>query len=155
MTFSVSEQMLTLLYAVILGVLLGFLYDNIKAVRIVLNPSNVPLLIIDLIFMIICAFCTGLFSMAFSLGDTRYFTVFGEIVGFSLIHFTLGRVCIRLFEKVYGFVYKKVKKILGFIGKFAKKLLKVTLKLMYNKSRLLDTFNRRSVPSSESATTEQ
>lgn len=150
MTFTLSEQMFALLFAVILGAFLGLLYVLVKALRIVFKPSKSLLFIFDFLYMTICTFCTGLFSMAYSLGDTRYFTVIGEVFGFLLIYFTLGKVSIYLFEKTYSYISKKVNKILDFMGKTAKKLLKLMCSIMYNKHRLVDVFKRRGISPSES-----
>lgn len=132
MTYTLSEQMHTMLLSLVCGAALGAVYDVLRMLRYVFRKSKAYTFLSDLLFMILCAFVTTLFSMGFTRGSTRYFTVLGELAGFLLVRLTVSRVSVPLFEKIYRFSYEKIIKISVIIGKNTKKLLQLMYSVLYN-----------------------
>ncbi len=132
MDFTLKEQMWCLLWSLVLGVFLGVVYDLIRFFRISLCRGRVSVFLLDLMFMLFCAFSCVFFSMGFSRGSTRYFTLIGMAAGFFIYFFTAGRIIRFLFE----FVFKKVRRLLGFIynyfSKTSKRVLKLAGRILYN-----------------------
>lgn len=132
MGFSVSEQMVCLLWSVVLGLVLGVLYDVFRMIRLLIFTSNVSVFICDFLFMVISGFFSVVFSMGFSRGNTRYFIILGEILGFLFYRLTIGRFTVS----VVSFLSQKIGRILKItadkIRKFAKRVLQVIKRILYN-----------------------
>ncbi len=144
MNSTLSEQMFSLLYSVILGVALGILYELLKILR-VFSKNKKPVVIgLDIFFMLIFTFSTVIFSMGFSRGATRYFTVIGELVGFIAERMTFGKLIFKYFYIFINVARKSIKIVTGFIRKFAKKLLQDKTKVLYNKDDKKDSSNEAS-----------
>ncbi len=133
MTFALSEQFLSLLYAMILGFALGLVYDLIKAFRLTLCFKKWLVFILDVLFMLLFTFATVIFSMGYSRGSSRYYILIGEAIGFIASKFTVGRVILMILSKILPFLSKNIKIVTGFTSKTLKKLLQRDNKILYNK----------------------
>lgn len=138
MGISLSAQTSYFLWSLVLGVALGVLYDNVRAVRMVLCAGQIHVIISDIVFFAVCGVITSLFSLPFNKGDVRAFILFGEAVGFLAYRITLGSVM----GKVYAFLAKKIR---GFVQKIRKLLqiffnylLKAIAHLLYNVDVVID-----------------
>ena len=143
MSYSLSEQLTTLLAAFVLGLFAGVVYCVFGAVRMILRKKYM-VFILDVTFMVLLTFSTVLFSIGYSRGYTRYFTVMGELAGFVLVRISVGRIIKFLVYKTFYAslcVYKKCKE---YSIKSAKKLLQLLRFLLYN-------IIRRKIPSADSS----
>ena len=95
MRFTLNDQMVCFLFALLTGVLTGVVYELFRIMGKTVFSGAVAEFICDFLFFVFFTFVTVFFSMGFSRGYTRYFTVFGEVFGFLLFHFTIGRVSCR------------------------------------------------------------
>ena len=86
----------------------------------------------DVLFMVVSAFVTVLFSICYSNGITHYSTLVGEFVAVLFVRFTLGRISARVIEPLCLKLKEKVLKIAVNMGKVIKKLLQVSIVLLYN-----------------------
>lgn len=127
MSFTLSQQMICLWWAFVCGLILGLLYDILKVIRLCIFTHKVSVLVCDLIFMIISAFVSVGFSIGFSRGNTRYFIIFGELIGFLLVHFTLGKVVVKVFSWLFLKGRKIFQKSLDKIRKYPKRVLQDTI----------------------------
>ncbi len=132
MGFSLSDQTAYFLWSLALGVLLGVLYDVVRAARMALRAGRAHVAVSDVVFFVVCGVITSLFALPFNKGDVRAFILFGEAVGFLAYRLTLGNVM----GKVYAFLTRKlrsfVQKIRNFLEKIFNYLLKAVVGLVYN-----------------------
>ncbi len=145
MTTTLSEQMLSFVAAYLGGIILGVVYEIFRIIRHLLLNSKITTFVCDFLFMILFAFVTLFFSMAYSFGRTRLFTLFSEVCGLLSVRFTLGLVSLRLFSKFYGYITCFLKKILIKSKKITKKLLQPKDKMMYNRIKKKDAVTSGSV----------
>ncbi len=140
MDFTLREQMYCLLWSLVLGVLLGIVYDLFRLLRITLCRSKGSVFLLDLMFMLVCAFSCVFFSMGFSRGSTRYFTLIGMAAGFFLYFFTAGRIIRFILE----FLFKKIRSLLcliyNYFSKTSKRVLKVAGRILYNITGYIGVF---------------
>lgn len=138
MGISLSAQTAYFLWSLAFGLLIGMLYDVVRAARIVLRSGRIGTTISDILFFAICGVLTALFALPFNKGDVRVFILFGEMVGFLSYRLTLGSVM----GKVYAFLARIlrgfVQKIRIFLEKFFNYLLKAIGILLYNVSVVID-----------------
>lgn len=132
MGFSLSEQMMSLLYSLLCGVILGGVYDVFRALRIIIGKRKRIIFVCDLIFMLIFSFVSVFYSMSVTRGNTRYFIVMGELLGFLIMRLTVGRVSIRCFEWIFSGSKKIIKIVIEKFVKSAKKLLQDKYRVLYN-----------------------
>ncbi|MBQ8000556.1 MAG: spore cortex biosynthesis protein YabQ [Ruminococcus sp.] len=135
MTFTLSDQLLCFGCSVLCGIGLGVLYELFRFIRLFADSGRISVFICDLLFMIISALVTVLFSICYSKGATRYYTVLGELAGLLAVRFTLGRLCIGFLVPLSLKVKQKISKIAVNMVKLAKKLLQVITNILYNNIR--------------------
>lgn len=132
MEYTFSEQSFAFLYSIILGAGLSFVYIPLKIIRVTLNPKKAVVILLDILFMLISAFATFLFALAFLNGSVRFYMILGEITGFLLLELTAGKIILKASVPVIKFVIKSIKKISNLLKKIIKKLLKILSKVVYN-----------------------
>lgn len=135
MKYTLSDQLLCFGTSVLCGLFLGVFYEIIRLFRIFIKGKRIFVFICDVLFMVVSAFVTVLFSICYSKGITRYFTLFGEFIGVLFVRITLGRLSVRFFVPLLRKLMIKSRKIAVNMGKLAKKLLQVIANILYNNSR--------------------
>lgn len=130
---NLSDQTLSFLWSLLLGAALGFVYIFLKCIRKAFKNIKVITVLSDVIFMLIFAFVTCLFSIGFTQGFVRYYVVAGEVLGFLAFKFTLGIVFYKLFDIIFMSVGKIIRIFQKNIAVFLKKLLKARHNMLYNK----------------------
>ncbi len=151
----VSDQAIAFLWAVVLGVALGAVYDIFRIGRIFKKRGWLLVFFEDLLFSLAAALSTAFCFTLTNFGQVRLFLLVGEGLGFLLYFNTLGvlsvrlmRPVARLFQAVLLFWRKKMKKIMNFLKKhftFSKEWCRMLLSnAMRRKSRLEDQDHRKS-----------
>ncbi len=84
MTFSLAQQTLVFLEAILLGVIGGFIYDICRAIRQVMHFKTKGTIIIDSIFWIILLIILFYFSVTDAVSQIRFYIILGEISGMIL-----------------------------------------------------------------------
>lgn len=135
MRFTLSDQLLTFACSLLCGVIFGILYELFRLIREAVRGGRAFIFFCDLVFMLICAVVSVLFSICFVRGNTRYFVVAGELAGLLAVRFTLGQISIRFFVPLFRKIYRKLRKIAVNTVKIVKKLLQVTSDILYNNIR--------------------
>ena len=135
MEYTISDQLRTFVFSLVCGLIIGFLYEFIRLVRLCFFKGRVALFVLDLLFMVVTAFVTVLYSICYTKGITRYSTLVGEFAAFLLVRFTFGRISSAFFIPLCLKISKKVSEIAVNMGKVIKKLLQVTVHILYNKPR--------------------
>lgn len=115
MEISLQSQILIFVYSLLFGIILGVIFDLFRVADIILNVSIKRIFFEDILYFAIIGVLSFLFMIVVNKGEFRIFIIFGELIGFCLYHFTLGRIVINFFDKVIKFSKKKISK---FKGKF-------------------------------------
>lgn len=94
------NQFLMVLYSLMLGAFLGIFYDIFRILRLLINPKNLSVFIQDIIYFLISGFVTFVFVLIMNSGESRFYILAGEALGWILYHVSLG-----------DFIYKRLKNI--------------------------------------------
>lgn len=132
MEYTFAEQSAAFLYSILLGVCLSLIYLPFKIIRLSLRLKKTNVIILDILFMLISAFATFLYALAFLNGSVRFYMILGEAIGFILFQISAGKIIISAAIPMNNFIIKNVIKISNFFKKIIKKLLKILYKVVYN-----------------------
>jgi len=97
---SLAVQALTFLYSMILGVALGATYDVFRILRMIINSRNISVFIQDVLYFILSGLMTFLFVLRINSGDSRFYILAGEGIGWILYHISFGEVIYRCSNKI-------------------------------------------------------
>ena len=137
-TLSVADQTTYFLCSIVLGLILGALYDLLRAVRMLVRARGVSVAVTDVVFFTVCGVITSLFALPFNKGDVRAFIIFGEAVGFLAYRLTLGSVMGKFYSHLARFLRTFLQKIYKISEKIFDLLLKVISILVYNIHEVVD-----------------
>lgn len=152
MFFSVNEEIRIFLYACIMGVFYGIVYDAFRVIRASLPHNNVIVFFEDLIYMLFCALCYFVFIMELARGQLRLYILVGNLLGFSLEHYTVGNLCVKILRTIATFIRNWIiKPIYKYtIGIFLCAICRI-FKGIYSKIRLKCTTLKKSKKSRKKA----
>lgn len=102
--FSLSEHTQLFLFSCITGVLLGIIYDIFRVLRIILPHNQFLVMLEDILFFIIYIIIIVSFTSAFARGEFRIFYIFGNILGFILYFFSVGRIAVLVIKKLVSLI---------------------------------------------------
>lgn len=125
----------TFLYALLLGFVLGLVYEVFRILRMVLPWGSVLVAIQDILYWIGAGAVTFLFFMRFTSGMIRGYVLLGEGLGLLLYFLTLGRLIhaltaaiidlvARFLRLLYRLFIVPVRKFFGFLGRKSGKIYK-------------------------------
>ena len=126
----------------ILGALLGAVYDVLRALRMTIKHPAWLVFIEDVAFMLVSGAAYYSYCTELCRGQVRLFVLAAVLLGFSIYLLTLGRLVSRLVAEVVKFV----KTALSVLGKLVKKIIVVLCGVPY--------FNTRSEKIEENPCTE-
>lgn len=93
--FSIGEELLLFFASCAAGAVIGAVYDCLRAFRLLLPHNRFFVALEDIALLV----CYGIFISSFgsteALGYIRGYFILGNLLGFTLYHFTLGRVVMR------------------------------------------------------------
>lgn len=107
------------LASILLGALLGALYDLFRALRLCLKHPKAAVFAEDVLFVTVSALSIYVFCTELCRGRLRFFVMLGAAAGFGIYLSTFGRLVVRFNSSVV----KTAKKALLVIGKVLKKFL--------------------------------
>ena len=115
--FSVSQHTSLFLMSVVLGAILGIVYDVFRAIRIIFPPAAKDGAVIaeDILFCVICGFSLFFFSTLAARGQIRFFILLGASLGFMLYILTVGNIIIGILRLVFGTIYSGLRKVYSLI----------------------------------------
>ncbi len=100
--FSVEEELLLFFASCAAGAVIGVIYDCLRAFRLLLPHNRFFVALEDIALLV----CYGIFISAFgsaeALGYIRGYFILGNLLGFTLYYFTLGRVVMRTISRILG-----------------------------------------------------
>ncbi|MBQ4569706.1 MAG: spore cortex biosynthesis protein YabQ [Ruminococcus sp.] len=143
MEFTLSQQSTCFLWSIACGIFIAIVYDAFRILRLFIAKNKVGVFLCDFLFVVISALASVVFSIAFSLGNTRYFIVLGEILGFSLYRFTVGRITVRVFEFLFVKLSAFLRKTSDKIRKIGKKVLQLAGTVLYNIIRIVSLLSEK------------
>lgn len=115
---TVTMQMIIFALSCVLGIALGILYDVFRIIRMVINSKNITIFIGDIIYFIISGIITFIFVLKINSGESRFYILAGEGIGWIAYHLTLGNA-------IYKYSGKAAKRINFYTKKIIKKFLKI------------------------------
>ena len=105
---SLTSQILIFVYSLALGMFLGFAYDIFRIIRMVINSRNIAIFIQDVLYFILSGGVTFLFVLSVNGGNSRFYILAGEGIGWIAYHITLGEVIYKYSNKTVNFVKSKI-----------------------------------------------
>lgn len=122
---SISQQTAFFLLSVVLGAVMGVVYDIFRIFRILFPPAakSKPIAVQDVLFWLIYGFGIFCYSSAVCGGNLRFFMFFGSLLGFTLYIVTIGNLITgtlrqiaetirRILRKVYSVIFEPIVKLL-------------------------------------------
>ncbi len=104
----IVSQVSVFCYACLLGVGLGFLYDIFRIFRMMINPHYIGIFIQDVIYFAVSGVVTFLFVLTINKGETRFYILAGEGIGWIGYHLTVGEMIYRSSEKIVAYFNKRI-----------------------------------------------
>ena len=101
-----NGDLLTLLFAAILGVCLCVLYDVFRILRKAIKTNLIVTFIEDLLYFALAAYFTFLLLYVRTKGEMRWFVLLGEGAGFILCRCTLSRAIMAVSGFIIGIFVK-------------------------------------------------
>lgn len=98
--FTIPRQLLLFLLSVLMGIILGVIYDIFRALRVIFPPLGKKLATAaaDIIYMLIFGISVFLFSAVLGRGQVRLFYAAGAAAGALLYILTAGNVFIGIIK---------------------------------------------------------
>ncbi len=114
---TLTEQILIFLYSCLLGITLGLLYDAFRIIRMIINSMSIMIFFQDILYFIVSGIVTFIFILGFNSGDSRFYILAGEGIGWIGYHLTIG-------ELIYRMSNKTVKAFKNLLGKLKNKIMR-------------------------------
>lgn len=108
---TVHEELILFFASVILGCVLGVVFDIFRAFRIIIPHKTFSAAIEDVLFMLIWAGSIVCFMSVLAKGDFRWYYIFGSTLGFILWRVTAGNPLVRLLSGVLGFIFGMMRRL--------------------------------------------
>lgn len=112
---SLSTQVVSFLYSLGFGLIIGILYDALRVIRIILSFSKTATYVTDILFSVTASIMTFLFCLSVTNGEVRFYIILGEFIGFFVFYFSFGSVAVRFSEKTVKKIAKLFRRIFRFI----------------------------------------
>ena len=116
------DQVQIFLYSLVLGLILGIIYDIFRIFRLTFNVKKWGIFFQDILYFITISLVSFSFIIIFNKGEVRYYIIIGQLIGGVIYYISLGRI-----------VYKYSKNLLWHINRFFRNLF-FPLKVIFNKS---------------------
>ena len=129
----IQNQLFSFFIYVIVGILLGFIFDIFRALRKSIKNSTVVTNIEDILFVIISFIIIAMVVQIVSKGELRFYILLGIILGILIYFLSVSKYIItgetwilksiiKILKSIYNFFIKFFKKINGLILKFLNKV---------------------------------
>lgn len=114
---NISHELNFLLYSFSLGIIITFVYDNIRIFRCIIKHNSFFIAIEDLIFWIAVTFSIFTLQYYENNGMFRWFSIIGAFLGMNIYRVTISRIYVNLVSKILLFMIKWFIKIMAFLLK--------------------------------------
>lgn len=109
--FTVPEQTRLLIFAVLLGIPLGVVFDVLRTLRLLLPHGKLAAALEDVAFLLLWAGALLCFSTVLAQGEFRGYYVMGSVLGFLLYRCTLGCVTVPLLGRVLAGIFGSLRRL--------------------------------------------
>ena len=109
--FTVPEQTRLLIFAVLLGIPLGVVFDVLRTLRLLLPHGKLAAALEDVAFLLLWAGALLCFSTVLARGEFRGYYVMGSVLGFLLYRCTLGCVTVPLLGRVLAGIFGSLRRL--------------------------------------------
>lgn len=109
-------------YSCLLGVGLGILYDIFRIIRMLINTRNITIFLQDIIYFIVSGFVTFIFVLGINEGQSRFYILAGEGIGWIVYHITLGEKIYHCSENIVKMIHTKFRNFSNNIYRYIKKI---------------------------------
>ena len=101
--FTISEELRLLGLSVILGAVMGTVFDILRAARYLLPSGTILTALGDILFFAAYTTAFGAFTASCTRGELHFCYLIGSISGFVLYHVTAGEIVMRTIKKIAAF----------------------------------------------------
>ena len=130
----IQNQLFSFFIYVIVGILLGFIFDIFRALRKSIKNSTVATNIEDILFVIISFIIIAMVVQIVSKGELRFYILLGIILGILIYFLSVSKYIITGETWILKSIIKILKSIYNFFIKFLKKINDLILKFL-NKAK--------------------
>ncbi len=134
MILSMSNQALLFFSTVLMGALIGFVYDWFRVIRGLFKHPNFLIHIEDVLFWIAVSIGIFVFMLNKNYGEIRMFSVCGIFIGMILYYFTISALFLSVSHMIIDFVTKVVIMVARIVMTPIRLILKIT-SYPYNASK--------------------
>ena len=113
MAIAIAEQTSVFFRSLLLGAVLGCLYDFFRITRLAFIIPSLLVLVEDLLFFLFSTVILFGFMLENRYGQIRYFILLGVVLGWTIYYFSVGSLVmkcsagiIRLFRAVFAFCWR-------------------------------------------------
>lgn len=127
------------LYALLLGGVIGVLYDVFRVSRVAFRLSWLLVLLQDILFFLLSALLLWWYFLLQSSGEVRIFAVLGVLLGWVIYFFTLGCLVMRL----ASFIIHGITRLIAAILTPVKKIATAVKKTLCKQAKLIISVKNR------------
>ncbi len=146
-----AGQTIQFLSALLLGGALSLFYDVFRIFRLAIKNATVAVFLQDILYFFLCGIISFFFIITVTEGVIRVVLIVGELLGWLLIHFTVGELIMKIsgaiiaaIAWVFGFIFRwlisPILQVLKSIHRFAQKKTQTGLKTL-KKSKVILKYN--------------
>lgn len=117
----IQNQLFSFFIYVLVGILLGFIFDIFRALRKSVKNSNLATNIEDILFVIISFIIIATIVQIVSKGELRFYIFLGMIFGILLYFLSISRYIISGETWIFKGIIKILKSVCNFLIKISKK----------------------------------
>lgn len=137
---SLTQQALSILYALLIGAVWAFYSDLFRAFRCVTAHSGILTFIEDLFSFLLFTFITFMLLMARCNGEVRGYMLVGEGLGFLIFRVTVSRFVMKILTFLFGTIADVLRKSGAQIERFGGFLEENTGKLWLKIKKIFKKF---------------
>jgi spore cortex biosynthesis protein YabQ len=126
----IQNQLFSFFIYIIVGILLGFIFDIFRAFRKSVKNTNLATNIEDILFVIISFIIIAMVVQIVSKGELRFYILLGIILGILLYFLSVSKYIITGETWILKNIIKILKSIYIFFIKFFKKINDLILKFL-------------------------
>ncbi len=108
MTIDSSSDLLSIIFAVVTGILLSLVYDVFKSIRNTFKSGVASVIIQDIIFSLLAAIITFLLLFIRVKGEIRWFVLISELLSFSLFRIYISKHIVFFLTTVILFIKRMI-----------------------------------------------
>ena len=122
---NIAEQTVSFFISLALGGFFCLFYDLFRAARKVHSFKPLLVFVSDILFFTVCAVITFCFLLSLTEGFIRGYFIFGILLGFSAVFFSISRFFLKGVTAVFRAIITLKRRIKNFCGRKKAKIRKI------------------------------